>query len=69
MRVVASTATNDAATVTLQYIFDGSDPGYPFALCVDIVYTLDASGFSFAVTASNRDPNGWPLPYYNGEFC
>jgi hypothetical protein len=66
MQVVESHASDTNATVTLRYDFDGSDKGYPFLLRVDIAYTLDAHGFSFAVTATNRDPAGWPLPFYNG---
>jgi len=66
MIVVDSSATMTAATATLRYDFDGSDAGYPFQLRVDILYTLDAEGFSFSVTASNLDPDGWPLPFYNG---
>jgi hypothetical protein len=66
MEVVKTSASDTAASVTLQYSFDGSDPGYPFALNVQITYTLDVHGFSFAVTATNLNKEGWPLPFYNG---
>lgn len=68
MKVTATSATDSAASVTLQYTF-GTDPGYPFLLSVEITYTLSISGFSFVVTASNLDPDGWPLPFYNGSCC
>lgn len=64
--MVKTSASDTAASVTLQYSFDGSDPGYPFALNVQITYTLDVHGFSFAVTATNLNKEGWPLPFYNG---
>ena len=40
--------------------------GYPFRLTVKIRYTLDAAGFWVDVDATNDDPNGWPLPFFNG---
>lgn len=67
--VCASDAANgcaEAAAVVLGYSFDGSDKGYPFRLQVAIEYRLDAAGFNMAVTASNADESGWPLPFYNG---
>ena len=67
MQVIDTHASDTSASVTLRYDFDGSDKGYPFLLRVDITYTLDAHGFSFAVTATNRDPEGWPLLFYNGS--
>lgn len=66
MKLVSSSGGAAAATVKLRYQFDGSDKGFPFALQVEISYTLDAKGFWMQVDASNLDPNGWPLPYYNG---
>jgi aldose 1-epimerase len=56
-----------SASITLRHTFgDGTDKGYPFLLRVDIRYTLDATGFWLQVHATNMDPNGWPLPFYNG---
>ena len=52
-------------------MFDGTEPGYPFLLHVSIAYTLNTEGFWMQVTAINKDPTGWPLPYYNGwhPYC
>ena len=66
MQVIATHASDTSALVSLRYDFDGSDKGYPFLLRVDITYTLDTEGFSFVVTATNRNADGWPLPFYNG---
>jgi len=68
LAVVASDAGADAASVTLRYDFDGTDPGYPFLLRAEITYSLRAGGrFDVAVRAENRDAaGGWPLPFYNG---
>ena len=66
MEVVAHTAAATHASVVLRHDFDGSDRGYPFALRVDVRYTLDAAGFRVTTTATNRDAGGWPLPFYNG---
>jgi len=66
MHVVAATGGEDKGSVTLRYDFNGSDTGYPFLLRVDITYTLAAGEFALTVEASNLDPDGWPLPFYNG---
>lgn len=63
MTVVASSANDTKATVTLTYTFDGSDKGYPFALHVKIVYALSDNGWKITVSASNQDTAGWPLPF------
>lgn len=49
----ASTIRPGAASVTLSHTFDGSNPGYPFAVAVDFCYTLDQDGVRIDVTARN----------------
>lgn len=66
MHVAGSKASDTGASVTLRYDFNGSDTGYPFLLRVDITYSLSTTGFELTVQASNLDPAGWPLPFYNG---
>lgn len=73
---VASHADNTGASVTLAYEFNTGRPatratGYPFKLAVRITYSLGlgengGTSFDAEVQASNIDPTGWPLPFYNG---
>eukprot|EP01062_Namystynia_karyoxenos_P056133 TRINITY_DN47090_c0_g1_i1.p1 TRINITY_DN47090_c0_g1~~TRINITY_DN47090_c0_g1_i1.p1 ORF type:complete len:359 (+),score=79.86 TRINITY_DN47090_c0_g1_i1:70-1146(+) len=64
MTVESEAADDTMARAKLAYTF-GSDPGYPWALRVEIEYTLSQSGVSFAVTATNTEASQ-PLPFYNG---
>lgn len=66
MNVTEQTSNADNASLTLTYTFDGSEPGYPFILSMSVTYTLSDTGLAIAVTASNPDQEGWPLPYYVG---
>jgi galactose mutarotase-like enzyme len=66
LTVLGTDQNATAASVQLGYAFNGSEAGYPFLLTVKITYTLSASGFQVKVEAANDDPNGWPLPFYNG---
>lgn len=70
MRVTAQHADVTHAAVVLEYTFNAageeSEEGYPFALKVEIEYTLTAHRFDVHVRATNVDPSGWPLPFYNG---
>ncbi len=66
---VLSTSAYDAsgASVVLGYAFDGADKGYSFKLTVHITYTLEPDGrYQIQVAATNRDPSGWSLPFFNG---
>ena len=61
----ASIVLADAASVTLSHKFDGSDPGYPFAVAVDFCYTLGVAGFTIDVTARNM-MDGSAAPFMCG---
>lgn len=43
-----------------------NEPGYPFTLQVDITYTMNASGLTIAINATNMNGRGQPLPFYMG---
>lgn len=66
MTVARGDGGQDSAVLELRYQFDGSDPGYPFLLEVAVTYTLSPDGFQINVAATNRDADGWPLPFQNG---
>lgn len=66
MQVADQNANQDSASLSLSYTFDGSEPGYPFVLAMNLEYTLSEEGFAITVTATNPDPAGWPAPYYVG---
>lgn len=65
MRVVNHKADNESASLTLAYDFDGTDPGYPFLLSVQLTYTLDKKGLTITTQAKNRGTGGQPLPFFN----
>jgi aldose 1-epimerase len=68
----ASTTLADSASLTLSHSFDGSDPGYPFAVTVDFCYTLDAGGLTIEVSARNVAEDGRAAPFMCGWhpwFC
>mmetsp|Transcript_122155 Transcript_122155/g.380312 ORF Transcript_122155/g.380312 Transcript_122155/m.380312 type:complete len:318 (+) Transcript_122155:199-1152(+) len=65
MKVVHSSADDHAAQITLAYSFNGSDPGYPFPLDVNLTYKLDNGGFTLTTRARNRELRGRPLPFYS----
>ena len=67
MVVLAASGGDDNATLTLGYDFDGTDPGYPFLLSVNITYTLHAGRFDVTTTVRNTmTKSGEPLPFFNG---
>lgn len=75
MEVLSFSEGDESASITLGYVFDGTDPGYPFKLAVNITYMLgrDASCSSkcpstFTCTTSVRNDmrDGSPLPFFNG---
>ena len=69
LAVLGARAGERSASALLGYTFDPAAPGnagYPFPLRVEIRYTLSAAGLHVAVNATNLDPSGWPLPFFNG---
>jgi len=66
MDVTNEVIEEDSASLTLSYTFDGSEPGYPFDLSVDVTYKLSETGLAVSIIATNNDPEGWPAPYYVG---
>lgn len=65
LRVLSMSATEQAATVVLGVTFNGSDPGYPFVVEVNVTYTLDAFGFSVTIGAKNLMSHD-PAPFMAG---
>ena len=64
--LVSWRSTEASAQLTLAASFDGSDPGYPFTVDVAFTYTLDASGFSIGVSATNASEAGEAAPFMVG---
>ena len=64
--LVSWQSTEASAQLTLAASFDGSDPGYPFTINVAFTYTLDASGFSIGVSATNASEAGEAAPFMVG---
>jgi len=68
--IVSQRVGVDFAELVLSYLFDGTDPGYPFLLNTSITYRLTIdSGFDLFVTATNvaeDNQNGVPLPFTFG---
>lgn len=70
MQVLSSYADESRTELRLHRIISPQDePGYPFSLQIIITYTLDAQGFTIAVTAANLGTESLPLtlgwhPYF-----
>ena len=64
MTVVNSKTDAQSALLTLGYDFDGSDPGYPFLLAVNVTYMLSRRGFTVTTTVRNTMKEQ-PLPFFN----
>ncbi|XP_065184892.1 uncharacterized protein YihR-like [Sycon ciliatum] len=65
LSVVYSAGGDQYAIVTLEYKFDGTDPGYPFPLSVLLTYILTENSFVLNIRATNED-DARPLPFYMG---
>jgi galactose mutarotase-like enzyme len=50
MTVLRQRITADAATLVLSTLFNGTTPGYPFTVRVELTYRLDASGLDVTVS-------------------
>lgn len=56
MEIVRTNVSQHHASVTLSHMFDGSDPGYPFTVLLELEYSLNAEGaFHVDITATNVD--------------
>lgn len=65
LKVIASVATNDSASLTLTHHF-GDDPGFPFRLSINITYVLNSTGLSINTFVRNDDGRGLSAPFYHG---
>lgn len=66
LRVVGQNASDSKAEVTLRYDFDGTDPGYPFPLSVELIYKLTLDGSALTINAWNRGDSGLALQFNMG---
>lgn len=68
--VVTEQISEDSASVTMRYCYDGSEPGYPFPADVDIEYHLQSPGkLTIKMVVNNRHDEPVPLgvgwhPYF-----
>eukprot|EP01051_Picozoa_sp_SAG22_P013972 SAG22_NODE_1631_length_3936_cov_2.342716_5_plen_266_part_00 len=53
LEVTAASGGASSCSVTMSATFDGSDPGYPFAVAVSFTYTMGADGLTVSVAAKN----------------
>lgn len=63
--ITDSFASNEKATVSLEYHYEGSDPGYPFAFTMLVSWQLNA-GNQVSVTTSVYHHNTMPIPIADG---
>jgi aldose 1-epimerase len=61
--VINSNAEKDFASVTLKYIYDGGEAGYPFPFELLFEYTLKENSFSLNFSAVNTGSNNMPFGY------
>jgi len=64
MTIEEATGDDRSAKLRLSYNFDGTDPGYPFPLRVELTYSLTGHGFEIAWKAINLG-KAEPLPFFN----
>ncbi|MCX6180842.1 MAG: aldose 1-epimerase [Bacteroidetes bacterium] len=67
--ILSESNNNKEASVTLQYISNGKDKGYPFKYKLTVVYVLNDKGFSCKTIAENIDAVAIPIgdgwhPYF-----
>lgn len=65
MVVLSQHASSTNATLVLGVTFDGSDPGYPFVVSVNISYVLGATGLTLTLRARNEMDHS-PAPFMAG---
>ena len=65
LTVKGSEIQDNFASLILSLDYAGTYPGYPFAMQIDITYTLSNKGFSIALSITNMMPSS-PLPLYVG---
>lgn len=66
MQVVAESADEHGASVTLAYDLSDKAEGYPFPVSVRFTHTLDSHGLTISVSAKNYAETGGPAPFYFG---
>jgi len=64
MNVEHAIPGDNEAKLHLSYNFDGTDPGYPFPLRVELTYRLDQHGLTMTTKAINLG-NEEPVPFFN----
>ena len=64
LTVVDQNTGGGMASLTLNYVFDQTDPGYPFHLSVNLTFMLDADGYQYRLAAENMQ-EAYPLPFFN----
>ncbi len=55
--------TAHGALLGLQYVYEGTVPGYPFPFTLEITYQLTDEGFTLAYTATNTGPTSCPVAF------
>lgn len=61
--VVSTKAEKDFASITLKYIYDGGEAGYPFSFELLFEYTLKGNSFSMSFSATNTGNTNMPFGY------
>jgi aldose 1-epimerase len=61
--VVSIKTEKEFASITLKYIFDGSEMGYPFPFELLFEYTLKENSFSMSFSAKNTGNTNMPFGY------
>jgi hypothetical protein len=67
MELLAKETTATHAALTLGVVFNGSDPGYPYKVAVNVTYLLsDTGGLHVTVRARNVNGDGSACPFMAG---
>jgi len=62
MDIVGKEVQDDRASISLEYVYDGSVPGYPFLFKLRLVYSLDSvKGFECSTEVVNIDQVSLPV--------
>ncbi len=70
-QIKAKDATNDHASVTLEFLYEGTDAGYPFPYKISIQWTLEPGNkLGVTTTISHNNPHTIPMadgwhPYFS----
>ncbi|WP_397364589.1 aldose 1-epimerase [Olleya sp. R77988] len=71
-KVINSSASKDRASVTLQYVDDGNNEGFPFKFKINITYSFFKAGISISTQITNLDDSSFPFtlgwhPYFKSK--